>query len=221
MSITIVSVSIRVVLNCIVFSYFLCASLESKLRYSMKTTRWLLALLTGITLGITIYYLTPGVSEGRNNTLGIVLWILSAMIVLTVIIKGSCLEILFEENGGAISVKTDIQEDMQMRDTDLCVVLGNLLENAVEACMHQDSEERMISVRAGIKGKQLVLKVQNTHHNIIHVKEDVFYSTKHEGKGVGLRLVKRVVDEYQEGMKVEYDENHFTVNIFLHVGNKM
>lgn len=42
-----------------------------------------------------------------------------------------------------------------------------------------------------------------------------FSSTKHEGAGIGLESVNKVVEKYQGVMKVEYDKTYFTVCVML------
>ena len=92
---------------------------------------------------------------------------------------------------------------------------GNLVENAVEACMSIEDSKRLIVVKTEMKGNQLVLMIKNTSQHEIIEKEHQFYSTKHKGMGIGLESVKRVTEKYKGQMKVDYDENHFSVFILL------
>ena len=66
-----------------------------------------------------------------------------------------------------------------------------------------------------MKGRQLIIMVKNTHGNAADKRSGVFYSTKHEGEGVGLPSVRKVAEKYQGIMKAEYDKSHFTAYVIL------
>lgn len=117
--------------------------------------------------------------------------------------------------GIQMEIRADIAESLAVSDTDLCIILGNLVENAVEACMSIEDSKRLIVVKTEMKGNQLVLMIKNTYQHEIIEKEHQFYSTKHKGMGIGLESVKRVTEKYKGQMKVDYDENHFSVFILL------
>lgn len=114
-----------------------------------------------------------------------------------------------------MDIHADISEKTAVSDMDLCVILGNLVENAVEACDMMDSPEKLIIFRAEMKGRQLVVMTKNTYGERVTKREQRFYSTKHEGVGIGLDSVKKVTEKYGGQMKVEYDETYFTVSILL------
>lgn len=125
---------------------------------------------------------------------------------------------LAKNRGITMNMQAEISEKLTVSDIDLCVVLGNLAENAVEACeaMNEGScPEKRIIFRAGMKGRQLVITIKNTYGNRVIRREQRFYSTKHDGAGIGLDSVKKVTEKYGGQMKVEYDETYFTVSILL------
>ena len=89
------------------------------------------------------------------------------------------------------------------------------MENAAEACIAQSEGRKYIKVNACRKGRQLILTIKNTYGNQINRQKGRFYSTKHEGAGIGLESVNKVVEKYQGVMKVEYDKTYFTVCVML------
>lgn len=115
----------------------------------------------------------------------------------------------------------DIPQDCGISDTDLCIIFGNLVENAAEACIRQKEGAKYIRVSACMKGRQLILMVKNTHGNTIDRKSGIFYSTKHEGEGVGLPSVRKVAEKYQGIMKAEFDKSHFSAYVILNVKKEL
>lgn len=110
-----------------------------------------------------------------------------------------------------------LEDSLPISPTDLCILLGNLLENALEACRRQTKGDRFFSVKAATNGPQiLVLLVENSYEGSIQEKNGVFYSSKENGrKGVGLASVKQLVSTYHGVCSISYEGNIFQVNILL------
>lgn len=121
-----------------------------------------------------------------------------------------------EANGIAIHIKAAVPCALSIPDMDLCIIFGNLLENAIEACMAQTGEPKTIDIRAGLKEQMLVIMIKNTYEKELLIKNDVYYSTKHTGAGIGLPSVRHVVDKNNGYMQVKHTGGHFRVNIMLH-----
>ncbi|MDD2955845.1 MAG: GHKL domain-containing protein [Oscillospiraceae bacterium] len=82
-------------------------------------------------------------------------------------------------------------------DDDLCILLSNLLENALEACSRQTSGERFIYLRGSVKDGKLGLVVDNSFEDgTLKLKDGLFYSSKRHGLGLGIRSVQTVVRKY-------------------------
>lgn len=120
-----------------------------------------------------------------------------------------------QSSGISINTKADIPERGNIPDTDLCVIFGNLIENAVEACMVQSEGGRQIEIKVETKGNQLVIMIRNTYGTEIIRKNGIYYSTKHEGPGIGIQSVEKIVEKYDGIVKVEWNEAYFNVYILL------
>ena len=52
----------------------------------------------------------------------------------------------------------DFQRGGFIDDFDLCVIMGNILDNALEACLKEDdSEKRFITINGGVRANQLII----------------------------------------------------------------
>ncbi len=119
--------------------------------------------------------------------------------------------------GIEVTVKANVRESLDIPDTDLCIIFGNLVENAVEACAACEKNPRMIQIKADVEGRQLVLDIRNPYQKAVIFRDKQYYSTKHEGEGMGIASVKRIVEKNKGVMEIHYDKNDFTVQVMLKV----
>ena len=109
-----------------------------------------------------------------------------------------------------------LPQNLSISDTDLCKIYGNLLENAVEAVKILPPDVKpYVKIFTRIRNKKLLIEISNPYSNEIQRKENEFYSTKHEGLGIGTASVTEVVQK-AGGYAVFCTENGiFKVNIFI------
>lgn len=122
-----------------------------------------------------------------------------------------------------LNVETDIQIPEQMQHTfDMNVILGNLLENAMEAAVQ--TEEKYINVNIQLRKGVLKMTIENSFvkERLKKSTENGFFTTKRDAAqhGIGLRNVKRVVEKYQGEMAATTKENRFQVKIILYMGEE-
>jgi signal transduction histidine kinase len=104
-----------------------------------------------------------------------------------------------------------IPDGFNVPNYEMCIVLGNLLENAVEACQKLD-DNRQIKLVLKPKGEQLILMVRNTFDGEVVLDEEKIVSTKKDDSGgIGLDSVKAVVDRFGEMFRINYDSEFFSV----------
>lgn len=107
---------------------------------------------------------------------------------------------------------------LPLKETDFCSMLGNLLENAIDACQNAPESNRNLRVISHMPTtSMLILLIENTFHNEIIEKDALFYSTKHDGIGIGLSSVEQMVHYYHGNMEVNYENNLFQVQILLNL----
>jgi sensor histidine kinase regulating citrate/malate metabolism len=116
------------------------------------------------------------------------------------------------------NVRIGIPEDVPVAKTDLSVLFGNLLENAIEACQKQSSGPRKIIVRSQMSQNTLALTVDNTYETIPE-KDRLgrFRSMKHSGVGIGTESVKNIVTRYNGVIEFETRGDLFCVSVMLYL----
>lgn len=99
---------------------------------------------------------------------------------------------------------------------DLCIILGNLFDNAIEACLPLPSEQRMIRVYMDMKNTQLYISFTNTTAQKKRIKENGrFSSTKGSGHGYGLVRIDTIIERYQGYIRRGSEDGAFTTEILL------
>lgn len=122
-----------------------------------------------------------------------------------------------------IQVRADasVPVALDISELDLCVILGNLFDNAIEASLALPEEERLIRVYIEMKGEQLYISFTNlTAAGKREKREGRFRSTKGEGHGFGLVRIDAIVERLGGWLSRNSEEGAFTTEILLPVGGK-
>lgn len=104
-----------------------------------------------------------------------------------------------------------------VQDTDLCIIIGNFLENAIEACGRVTENERFIKLNTRMQSNVLTITMDNSFDGYWQEKDGVFLSRKHDGEGIGLTSVQAVVEKYGGRVKFEAKGNVFLSSAYIHV----
>ena len=114
-----------------------------------------------------------------------------------------------------LHVTARVPEQLYVKDVDLCVVVGNLMDNAMEACLKLPKKERFIRVYMDIKGGNLYLSVTNSASGKPEKSGDRFITSKVGNHGFGLLRVENIVRKYNGVHKTNGETDAFTVEILL------
>ena len=118
-----------------------------------------------------------------------------------------------KESGIHYEIMCRIDNTVVVRDSDLCILLGNALENAIDACRKMDQTViRLISMEAGSKNGQFLLKFRNTYCDKLDIRGGQYLSSKEEkSHGLGIKNMEKVVESYGGFIKIEHDQKEFTL----------
>lgn len=117
-----------------------------------------------------------------------------------------------------IEVRADasIPVRLTMSELDLCCIIGNLFDNAIEASMALPQEKRMIRVYMDMKGSQLYISFTNfTAAGKLPRVGKRFRSTKGEGHGFGLVRIDSIVERLNGYLKRASEDGAFTTEILI------
>ncbi|MDR0347097.1 MAG: GHKL domain-containing protein [Coriobacteriales bacterium] len=103
----------------------------------------------------------------------------------------------------------------QIPDNDMSIIVGNLFENAIEACQFVDEDKRFIRMSSKVVKKRLTLVIDNSFDGTYTERKGEFYSRKREGKGVGISSVRAVVERYGGSLKYEVANGVFMTSLYV------
>ena len=128
---------------------------------------------------------------------------------------------LAKENNVTFVLNGRICDD-SIDDMDVCLILGNALENALEACCRVKEGERRIEVWLEEKETLLTVIVQNTYQGNIRNHKGKLFSAKRGGQeeGLGLRSIRETCEKYGGTVHVNYENNEFHLMMFLNKADK-
>ena len=118
--------------------------------------------------------------------------------------------------GAEIYTDITISKESFVSPKDMCIIIGNLLDNAISAT-EKCSGKKLLKVTAKQNIGNIYLCVENSFDNEVHIKDDIFISTKKNRKrhGIGIENVKRVIKNYGGEIFFDLSGDMFTVKIIL------
>lgn len=113
-------------------------------------------------------------------------------------------------------VDAHIPVKLKMSELDLCCIIGNLFDNAMEASMALPEERRMIRVYMDMKGTQLYISFTNfTAAKKLSKVGKGFKTSKGEGHGFGLLRIDDIVSRYDGYLSRNSEDGAFTTEILI------
>lgn len=126
----------------------------------------------------------------------------------------------FAGQAKASEIEADIfvqlPEKIQIPETTISVVLGNLLENSLEACRQISKGERKITVRGKMEMNSVFFDISNTFNGKLYRgKSGKILSTKAEDRGIGMESVSSLVQSKGGIIEVCAEDGIFRVSVLL------
>lgn len=112
----------------------------------------------------------------------------------------------------------NIPPQLNLDTTALSVILGNALDNAIEACSDKRNPARYIKIHMHYLNESLFIRIQNPYVNEIHTNRyGEICSTKSNTTthGIGLKSIQKIVEDSQGIMEIEYSNNLFQIEVVL------
>jgi sensor histidine kinase regulating citrate/malate metabolism len=126
---------------------------------------------------------------------------------------------LATKKGISVKMKALVPNELMVSEIDLCVILGNLLDNAIDECMRLDGD-RFIRVYIGMKNTQLYACVTNSSGKKKIKKGSIFSSMKGTLHGFGLSRVENTVRKYKGYCSFNSEDGAFTAEVMLPMAAK-
>lgn len=123
------------------------------------------------------------------------------------------------ENEITLLSEIEVPEQVHVNDVDFCIILGNLLDNAIEATRRVPADKRVINLRIRYDAGVLLVDIKNSHVNALK-KGGLggFASSKCEQgqHGLGLYSVRQTLEKYNGILQTEVDADRFITIALLY-----
>ena len=125
---------------------------------------------------------------------------------------------LCDKNNIAFTANLVVPEtNCQGTDSDLCVIFANLLENAVEACMRLDNEQRFIRLNSKLQYDLLIITMDNSFNGEFTIYNNRFRSVKRNNYGIGLASIQSIAQNSSGDATFTPDGNVFLSSVYLQI----
>lgn len=114
-----------------------------------------------------------------------------------------------------VNCKATVPSSLKISDVHLCAIIGNLLDNAIEACEKVPLEKRFIRVYIGLFKEQLYISVSNSTEATRRKKLSELITSKKGEHGLGLKRVDKTVAEYDGFVNRKNEPGVFATEIML------
>lgn len=96
---------------------------------------------------------------------------------------------------------------------DLYTLLGNAIDNAIEAVMNLPEEKRLISLNIKDMGQMLYIEVENYFDGSLSVEDGVIITTKSdkENHGYGVRSIRMIAERYNGNVEIKTEGDLFSL----------
>ena len=113
----------------------------------------------------------------------------------------------------------NIPEEMNLSPYVICGVLGNGLDNAVEACKMLPKEKRWLSISMSVEKRNLFIELVNTFDGKIRSDQrGIIQSRKEDGTnhGFGLETMRRLLEDQKGTMMIRWENNRFHLQVVIY-----
>jgi sensor histidine kinase regulating citrate/malate metabolism len=108
-----------------------------------------------------------------------------------------------------------VKPDLNISAADLSVIVGNTVDNAVEACAELEEGQKKISIQLIQKGALLYYEIKNPYKKQDPESDEEEKNPKLHG--YGLKNVRRCIDRYKGTMNIHSSDTHFVVSIHMNI----
>jgi len=128
-----------------------------------------------------------------------------------------------EGTGVSLDVKVAVPPDLQVDAADIITILGNLLDNALEA-VAKVPDNKMLKLNVKYDSSGVLIRVENSFNGEIKYlsakageEKQITTLKAGEGHGYGLKNVRQAVEKYNGYVKITYTEDVFSAMVFLYI----
>lgn len=124
-----------------------------------------------------------------------------------------------KRNGISFRVKLEVPTTLPFEDADLCIILGNALDNAMEAGLRGNVPAPYVDLKMGYDRGNLIVIIENSFDGKIRKNQYGKILTRKqevENHGIGMDSIRRVTEKYHGLYDIESNNGIFCLTIILY-----
>lgn len=116
-----------------------------------------------------------------------------------------------------VSVDINVPMDINIKSYDMTIILGNLLDNALDA-VKKLQYNRFINISMKYFKGSIILNIENSYDGQISKKGDRIQTLKadKDNHGLGLDNIRKTVEKYNGTMEIDYDDSRFYISLIIY-----
>lgn len=124
-----------------------------------------------------------------------------------------------EELLDIVEIDIRIPKRLYSKNFNVCVILGNLMDNAVREA--EKSVEKYLSISMRMSKDVLIILIENSYEGKISWEDGQLKTDQEDSSihGIGLKNVKQIVASCGGDIKIDYTEKRFMVQVLLYLSN--
>ncbi len=122
---------------------------------------------------------------------------------------------LIQERNIRVDATAIVPEDIALPDIDLSVLIGNLMDNAMESCTALPENERFIRIYIDVIKQQLYISVTNSMSGRARKRGGRFLSDKQGHHGFGLLRIDDIVAKHRGYLNRQTENGIFATEVML------
>ncbi len=128
----------------------------------------------------------------------------------------------YEEMAASAQIKIDwkiqLPDPLTVSELDLASLFGNLLENGIKGCRTLPEGKRRFSLTTELRqGNSLYIVSTNSFNGHVRKGKNGYYSTRHDGRGIGLASIAAVAEKYNGSARFSNSDTEFFIDVVLRV----
>ena len=112
------------------------------------------------------------------------------------------------------TARLDVPEELPLNPSDCCILLGNALDNAIEAAEKSEGE-RFVDISMSYSNSTLMCKIENSSPDVYN---PLLKTTKKDSAnhGIGMKNINDILNKYGSVLDIEAENKKFTLSFILY-----
>nr|WP_312577511.1 GHKL domain-containing protein [Sedimentibacter sp.] len=118
-----------------------------------------------------------------------------------------------KSNNIKVFIENQLTNEIILDKTDICQVIGNIMDNAIEA--NEKNIDKYIKILLYNNDNYIIIKSENPTNERLIKKDNVFLTTKKDAKnhGLGLKSIQKIAEKYDGSLEAEAIDNLFIIKV--------